>query len=525
MKKFIRLGIIALVILGIVAGITVTIVLNNKESGRREEIITDETVSGDLSIRLWEGGFGDDWLIKVKNGFIKKYPKVKIDIDNSVERQVVFGEIASGTNTKYDIYFSDAILYDYVDLLEPLNDVYTSTWNGESSTVESKIEDVYLDAFITGETYYFLPAYTGIYGFIYNSDYINDDEIPVTTEELKALCGTLKTSGVTPIIYSGETGVNYWNYAYSTWFAQYEGLQAYQQMQIGRIMVDGEAVIDPSSAYLAGGEKAMQVCEDLLWYPNGYSDPNGTGLQFIVAQRNFLNGSAALMYNGSWMMNEMRRHIAEGMENNFKMIRTPVISAIREKCTTIESDTELAALIRAIDNGAQSAEDFEGVNEADFQRVKDARLLNYAAGEMSSAVITKTAQNKNLAKLFLRYMYSDEGIKLHASSMQGCTLPIKEKDFFDENVEYDMEFYETSYKVMFSGNRFFNNNRDAAVDPYCTATSAAESIEKQFGSKNPSDRVRAADSFKEKKNLWTANNNDKFWQEMIAQGYVTEKPQ
>lgn len=240
-----------------------------------------------------------------------------------------------------------------------------------------------------------------------------------------------------------------------------------------------------------------------------------------------------MMYNGSWMMNEMRRHIGAGMENDFKMMRVPVISSIVEKCPSIDGETpeakdsELAALIRAIDAGSPELNgDGYSVTQEDYNRVKEARLLVYGAGEMSSAVITKTAQNKNLAKLFLRYMYSDEGIRLHASAMQGCTLPIKDTSIFqgDENTDYEMKFYETAYGIMYGSNRFFNNNRDAAVDVYCTATSAAGSIEKQFGSQSGVDRVRAAVSFQEKKDLWTADNNDKYWQEMIAQGYVTEKP-
>ena len=79
-------------------------------------------------------------------------------------------------------------------------------------------------------------------------------------------------------------------------------------------------------------------------------------------------------------------------------------------------------------------------------------------------------------------MYSDEGIRLHASAMQGCTLPIKDTSIFqgEENIDYEMEFYETAYDIMFGSNRFFNNNRDAAVEVYCTATSAAGSIEKQI---------------------------------------------
>ena len=62
-----------------------------------------------------------------------------------------------------------------------------------------------------------------------------------------------------------------------------------------------------------------------------------------------------------------------------------------------------------------------------------------------------------------------------------------------------------------------------AVDPYCTDT-AAGMIEKQFGSQNTKDRTTAADSFAAKKALWTANDNEKFWNELLSKGYITERP-
>ena len=477
--------------------------------------LEQDILSGSLNIRVWDGGFGLKWLDNVIVEFNEKYPDVDIEVYDSTERQQVFGDIV-GKGTKYDIIFSDALLSDYAEeCLEPIDDVYAYTNKGESSSVGDKLIDIYREYLNNKGHYYQLPSQVGTYGIVYNNDYIKDDQIPVTTEELKALCTTIK--GVKPFIFSGEAGTNYWNYIYSTWFAQYEGRAAYSASLSGQIIDEtGALKYDPKSTYLDGSLKAMQVCEDLLWYSNNNIVTNSTGLQFIIAQRDFLKGQAAMMYNGSWLFNEMELMFPNGPESDFKMMKVPVISAIREKCTTIEDDAELAALVRAIDAGETS---FDGVNEADFATVKDARSFFYAGAEGATGVVPINARNKQLAKRFLSFMYSEVGIEAHASSMVGCILPVKN---FNVDIDTDNTFMETSYQILLNNEVFFNNPV-IAVEPTCTET-VAGMIEKQFGSQNSADRTRAVDSFEAKKTLWTQNDNEKFWNTLISMGYIKERP-
>lgn len=481
--------------------------------------LENDILSGTLNIRVWEGGFGLRWLDNVIAAFNEKYPDVKIDVKDSVHRDQVFGDI-TGKGNKYDLIFSDAILTDYTDCLEPIDDVYSYVNKGESLSVADKLQPIYLKYLKNRGHYYQLPSYLGTYGIVYNGDYIYDDEIPVTTEELKSLCADLKTS-IKPFIFSGETGTNYWDYIYATWYAQYEGMDAYSAALSGQIKdANGEYKYDPKAAYLDGGLKAMQVCEDLLWYTNGNIVSDSTGLQFIEAQRSFLKGSAAMMYNGSWLFNEMTLLFPNGTDAEFKMMKVPVISAITEKCTTIENDAELAALVRAIDAGETNlAGDGYDVNEKDFAKVSEARNFFYAGGEGAAGVVPINARNKQIAKRFLSFMYSETGIQQHAASKAGCILPVKELNF---KLSSDNSFTTTSYDIMLNNTVFFNNPV-MAVDPLCTDTTA-KMIEKQFGSQNSKDRTRAADSFKAKKDLWTANDNEKFWNALISAGYIKAKP-
>lgn len=487
------------------------------------EVIDEENdyLSGTLNLRVWDGGYGTDWTQNVADKFNEKYPDVKINIKTSVERQEVFGDI-TGKSEKYDIIFAESNVKDYTDCLTNLDDVYDYTNKGETTKVGEKISEFERSQLNWGGSYYQIPSYVGAFGLVCNATYLEElgESEPVTTDELKALCAAIKNKTSTKaIIFSGENGTDYWNWLYCTWYAQYEGRAAYSASLQGK-RADG--TVDPAVAYLQGGMEAMQVCEDLLWYPNGYVYEQSTGLQFLLAQRDFLNGNAVMMYNGSWMMNEMSYMFSDGTDYDFKMVKTPVISAIKDKCTTIENDAELAALVRAIDAGTT---DLTGtgydVNEADFATVKEARSFYYAGGENAAAVIPVNARNKTLAKRFLSFMYSDEGIKAHAAAKAGCVLPVQGVDFGDA-VDTTDTFLKSAYDILFTQETFFNDYTKP-ITPWCTNT-VSVSIEKQFGSVSAADRVRASVSFAAKKNLWTAKDNDKFWTELISAGVIDSKP-
>lgn len=484
--------------------------------------LENDIFSGSLNIRLWDGGFGEEWLDNIIVAFNEKYPDVEVDVSSSPERQQVFGDII-GLGSKYDIIFSESLLSDYAEeCLEPLDEVWAYTNSGESMSVGEKIMPIYAKYLNLRGHYYQIPSYVGSYGIAYNNDYIRDDEIPVTTDELKALCETLKSETLTPIIFSGEAGVNYWDYLYYTWYAQYEGKEVYSAALSGQsIDENGEYYFDPQTAYLDGGLKAMQVCEDLLWYENGYIDLDSAALSFMIAQRSFLKGEAAMMYNGSWLFNEMQLMFPDGPEYDIKMMKAPVISAIREKCNKIESDEELSALVRAIDAGetALSGEGYS-VSQEDFDKVSEARNFFYAGSEGATGVVPINARNKQIAKRFLSFMYSEKGIEQHALAKAGNILPVKN---FNVEIETEDVFTETAYNILLNNEVFFNNPV-IAIPARCTKDLYMGSIELQFGSQKKSDRTRAQDSFNAKKDAFTKDNNDKFWTELLNKGYITSKP-
>lgn len=493
--------------------------------GREEENIDgpDTEITGTLNIRFFEGGFGDVWLRSVVSGFNKKYPNVSVEIYPTTERLVLMAEIV-GQNTDYDLYFSEIDLSGYTDKLMNLNDVYAYKWEGEEQSIGEKITPAVSSIYARNDgNYYNLPSYVGAYGMAYNVNYISEEDIPVTTDEMLELCDTLRGNNITPLIFSGGVNEKYYDFMYYQLYAQYEGLEAYNAAQDGQIInAQGEKVFDISSTYQQGALEAAQVLEDLLWYDNNNIVKTSTALNFADAQVQFLSDeSAAMMFNGSWLMNEMAGFVDD---ETFSMFRIPVISAIRDKCTTVENDAELAALVDAIDAGSKAltGEGYE-VNQADFDRVEEARNFCYLGSEGSNACIVDSDQiNSGLAKLFLKYLYSDQGIRDFTYSQCGAVLPIDGIDCV-EMIESETgnrlsAFYVSAYEML-SLNKFCNKQL-AAIDMSCV-DEQAQCFERQFGSQNAKDRTRAAVSFEARKTLYTANDGEEYWDALFEHGLIT----
>ena len=487
-------------------------------------IVPDESVSGTLNIRFYKRGFGDSFLQQAKYAFQKKYPKVAVEISSSTEAKVVYAETIGGVETKYDLYISEASIMDYTDKFVNINDVFSSTVEGENVTIENKVEKFYLDSCKDGRgDYYTLPAYCGAYGIVYNRDFISENQIPKTSDELVALCSTLKSQSITPFVYSGGDSSIYLNFLYSTWAAQYEGQEQYLMAQKGRVwdQANNRYKTDVSSAYLTGYLKSMKALEDIFWVTKMNSSTQCVGYNANAAQEKLLDASntTAMMWNGSWIMNEMATMI-KGYDvdiNDFGMMKAPVLSAIREKCASIENDAELSALVSAIDKKDTSLTgDGYDVTQADYDRVAEARSFVYAGSEGSRMVITKKAQHQDLAKLFMKFYYTNACIAYFNESNSGCFVPAVNTTI---DLSKKNKFYKDVYSILTEKTKFFNVLAAFQAVTPSIVPDGKGTIEQALGSPNSEDRATAQEMFDWKKTTWTANNNQKFKDEMGKKGY------
>ncbi len=405
-----------------------------------------------LKIYVLEQGYGSDWCretiaaFKQQDWVKEKYPELVIDVDFNDKTSYALDQMNLGSKyNKYDILCGsnlgtfagrDDVVLDLTDL------VYNAKVPGEEITYKEKLNPDYCAAYcytdlISGEQkYYSVPYFTGVYGFIYNEDALKsyDLEVPRTTDEFISALETIRDAnkskyGVDPNAQYGfiqSKEAPYWQMgggALTPWWAQYEGVDGYDDFYNG--IVNGERSIDIFKQQ--GRLESLKVIETLLDYNNGFVSPASFNQEFMIAQTSFLQGSAVFHFNGDYFIDEMKEVketlVKRGMTvPTIKMMKTPIISSIKNKCSTIADDAELSALVKAIDAGSTSRTgDGYDVSQKDFNKIYEARrIIN---GSLTGpAVIPAYAKAKDVAVDFLRFMATDEGIACYCKGASGSTI-------------------------------------------------------------------------------------------------------
>lgn len=338
----------------------------------------------------------------------------------------------------------------------------------------------------TEDTYYSAAWIGGNIGIVYNSRMFREHgwEVPVTTDGLLELCddilddefySTNKNSvgqRIEVVPFSYCLSDSYWMYVYPQWWAQYDGVQSYINFFKGE---DINGTHTYEIANTDGRLEMLKLMDQLLgtYEMNGtekvarsnvYCDPTLATRTFIDTQSTFLNAerarintngatTSAMMPNGDWLESEMSQNfesqIASG-EIEFKMMKTPVISAIinHPACeNSIENDAELEALVKAIDAGETALSSTEygyDVTQSAYDKVKEARRLTFG-NYNNNIYIPAFATAKELAKDFLKFYFSDEGIKIFAEATKGQNLPVEYDFTLVSNIS---AFYQSKFDVI-----------------------------------------------------------------------------
>ncbi len=407
-----------------------------------------------LDIYNLEQGYGKQWLTNVielfkEQDWVKeKYPNLTVSAPTNND-QVGFAtqrmELGEKYN-KYDLLFGAGSLDGYYgtkQVLDLTDIVYNAEVPGEGILYKDKLNESVPPLFSvpddkTGENrYYATPYFVGQYGIIYNPTELAKftDEVPRTTNELIEVMDAVKAGNVKSGVdkskaakYSfiwGKDGY-YWDKEdsiLSVWWGQYNGAKGYDNFYNGIDNGQRSAGIFKQKGRLY----AMEVVEKILAKANGYYDPASFDLGYKEAQTAFLIGQSVFHYNGDYFMDEMKEEVAKLEQGGYdvpdvKMMRTPIISKIIEKCDTIADDAELSALVKAIDAGS-TALTGEGyaVSKDDFDTICEARGIVVSIGSAPS-IIPAYAAAKDVAVDFLRFMATDIAIAAYAEGTGGSTI-------------------------------------------------------------------------------------------------------
>jgi ABC-type glycerol-3-phosphate transport system substrate-binding protein len=129
------------------------------------------------------------------------------------------------------------------------------------------------------------------------------------------------------------------------------------------------------------------------------------------------------------------------------MIKTPVISALGKKIG-LANDQVLSQIVGLIDEGKTVDEivaSVNGVTTEQAQAVKDARNIFYQ-GEGSGIIVNAYSPKVDIAKLFLRFIASDDAAKLMYEYANAVSSYKSTEDIGYQNS--DSEFLKSTYEIV-----------------------------------------------------------------------------
>lgn len=386
-----------------------------------------QTAGDDKTVQIyaWESGYGIDWLQQIVDDFNKGQSEYKATLEYSAEASAVINTLDLGKSNNYDLYFTMLQSSKYNDDFIEMTELLNSSPTGETGKIRDKYRNGLLDSLKdkNGKEKFLCYGY-GNAGIVYNCDIISEDKVPNTTTELETLVTELAGNKSTPWLFYNESGINgYWNYLTEAWAAQYNGLDYHYNTFYQLKAADGTT---PSKDVLLakdGRYKALEVMEAIITPDTTHSQCTNTN--YTTVQTLYLEGGAAMMPNGSWLLNE-----TGGTHDNFNMMKVPVISSIVEKLEdTSMTDETLSAIVAEVDEGKTSS---TLCSANDFARIKEARNLMYNNSTESYIFAPKYSNALDGVKAFLQWYHKDSSVlKYNQSTKLPAACKLNDETLFD----------------------------------------------------------------------------------------------
>ena len=422
-----------------------------------------------FTLCYYEGGYGADWLRAVVTDYMDNVNQdVYISLKNSTDNAVAREKITTQTGT-YDMYFIEVDMFQKAGVLEELSGLLDMEVPGEAGVkVKDKIDPQWLSYYEEDGSYYQMPA-TNFMGWNwpYNKTLLDSKlgegnwALPRTTEELFALGEQLFEKDVFLTAFAGKDttgGADYLRYCYEVWFAQMTGMEGYDHYFNCLYNNNGtyelaqdypHNIVENKNAI----EKTYATAQTLCQGRNGmeFIHSKSESLTFLDAQFLLNQGSfrgaqeypIAFYYNGASAQQEMTDYVKDGIiqQQDVRMMKMPVISAIIDRTPSIKDDATLAAVVDYADGKGQLP---EGVTQEDAAIVTEARNM-MAELVCREFVVTKNAQNKEDILHFMAYLTSDRAQLIAAQNCNG--LPVLNYGFVPTEEELGFAFTEFTRSV------------------------------------------------------------------------------
>lgn len=400
-----------------------------------------------LNIVYAKKGFDRVWIDQIAAKFVEDNPGITVNIRADANAESIISQNINKRNNKDDLYISVGSVWKtyaaegkFADLSDFLNDEVDGT------TVKDKVADEYRDSIYFTKSNgdkkcYRLPFTSGIGGIFYNKKMFDENnwDIPTTYDDLITLCETINNSRVSvpdkddvavkPFIYTGAN-TDYFDYTVFDWWSQIVGKSAIAEF----LNYSSSDNFDTNKNQTYAALKTATEKWYQIFNPNSnycVSDMETTTAE--DAQKQFVNGYAAMMFNGDWLYNETLKYTDSGSFKNFELglMKTPTL------------------------------------NEANADYVN----TSYVIGEDQYIAIPASSTKKDLAKSFIKAVISNDGCQTFTKEAHGF-LAYKcdySSDVTDNNFMKDMIDLRNAYTTKFTN---FSSSRlylCGYVDIWCSS--------------------------------------------------------
>lgn len=499
MKKLAALGLVLVMTLSLAA-------CGGKKDGEED---ADHNGGKEVEISYWNSGMGTEFLDAMCKAFNEKQSEWYVYHNDTASSEAVKATYPMSDVDTIDLYMATTVAD--TSSMATLDDVLDSTADGDTMTIREKFDASHLESEVDADGHYYSLTWGGgSFGIIYNKDLFKKAGVevtPRTTDELAKVCDELLENGATPLThYMDDAGNTYWSYIADVWQAQYDGFDNYKNTFLACKDASGNS---PSKDVLTTKDGRYQVLKAMEKIVTPEYVLSGSNSQdHIKMQTLFLNQDIGMMVNGSWLSSEME---GTGSVENYGVMKTPVISSITDKLDTIKGDTLLRKVISAIDavtdgsadiseyqSGAGYVVDGKEISASDWETVKTARGMVGVNYPQQTCFIPSYSDAIDGAKEFLKFFYSDEGLRIFANHLH-YTLPIKlsqgEIDKSDWN-GFELEMSNIFENAEVCVSQSMKNKHDIYINGGATPYAGYKYVA-YFCSSNAEDRVTADEAWDE----------------------------
>lgn len=412
---------------------------------------TNESGYGLLEVNFTIAGYGQDYVEELCNAFTEKTGiEVKYTMDDNATNSAI-GRITTIKKNTCDLFFTMVNGFDLVDqcrnksgydnLLMDFGELYEREVPGTNGIklkdlVRPDLKEANKTFNIDGSEgkYYMIPWTASVEGLIVNKDVLAKYEItqlPRTTNEWEEILDIIKAGKtanggvVVPKdrVAGAITCANnsaYWEFVWPTWWAQYEGIENYENYYACKPQGAQERYVPTTDALDQEGKLlSMKELDRFLNKTNGYMDPSCVNRDHLQTQVDFLDGKSAFIPSGAWIESETAVDFyKEGKNVNFEYMKTPVTSYLGTKLGI--EDEELREAIDYCDGITTTKPTFNGKTEAQSETILNE--IGKARGIVASGL---TSQNKIMMPSYTKQKEEAYQFVLFYASPEGQEILMK----------------------------------------------------------------------------------------------------